>query len=323
MNWHRALDIQMDTWKWCNSDEGTLYNASFFSSHLYKAQRGTSISMDDPILKDGYDMARHAGISLWRGDTIYVTSDMLHLILQAAHDLPNEATIDFHTLLSPYGFALFEEAIVGEDSGGETVTVSAISWEIAPLAIRAGREDAEECVVIYFWNDPYDMRDKYNPGFLEVLHSTKVPVPSLVIQHFYPALDGSTVPQFTSEPGTEIVTATVRLFVAMNLLAQQKIGTPVRLRPDRATRKRYAREHPDGPERLITLITLRRKSVKKDDEEPQKVEWSRRWVVRGHWRKQWYPSVKRHDWVYIHEFIKGPEDKPLVITERRVFNFRR
>jgi hypothetical protein len=74
---------------------------------------------------------------------------------------------------------------------------------------------------------------------------------------------------------------------------------------------------------MITLITLRRKSVKKDDEEPAKIEWSRRWVVRGHWRKQWYPKSQTHDYVYIHDFIKGPEDKPLVITERRVFNFRR
>lgn len=141
--------------------------------------------------------------------------------------------------------------------------------------------------------------------------------------HWYATLEGQKVPR-TGLPGSELITELLALFVAMNLVAQQRIGTPMVLDPDRATRRRMKRDFgDDGPERRITLITLRRKSVKKDDEEPKKVEWSRRWPVRGHWRRQWYPKLKRHDWVYIYEYIKGPEDKPLVITERRIFNFRR
>ena len=173
--------------------------------------------------------------------------------------------------------------------------------------------------MLYYFTDPTDFNDDFNEEFMRQL---KGPPPPLMIAHFYPVTVGDTLPKVTIT-GSDIVVGILKLFVAMQMLAQQKIGAPIRLNPDRASRKRYARQHPDGPERIITLITLRRKSVKKDDEEPMKVEWSRRWIVRGHWRRQWYPSLKRHDWKYIYECIKGPEDKPLVITERRVFNFRR
>lgn len=41
------------------------------------------------------------------------------------------------------------------------------------------------------------------------------------------------------------------------------------------------------------------------------VEWSHRWVVRGHWRRQWYPSVQRHRLIWVDPYVKGPEDAPL------------
>jgi hypothetical protein len=41
------------------------------------------------------------------------------------------------------------------------------------------------------------------------------------------------------------------------------------------------------------------------------VEYSCQWSVRGHWRQQYYPSKGRHQPVYVDEYIKGPEDKPL------------
>jgi len=46
-------------------------------------------------------------------------------------------------------------------------------------------------------------------------------------------------------------------------------------------------------------------------DEPGKVEWQRRWMVRGHWRLQPYGpkhSLRRMRW--IDPYVKGPEDKP-------------
>ncbi|WP_342314652.1 hypothetical protein LIX17_25740 (plasmid) [Mycobacterium avium subsp. hominissuis] len=39
--------------------------------------------------------------------------------------------------------------------------------------------------------------------------------------------------------------------------------------------------------------------------------YSHRWVVRGHWRRQWYPSLNRHVPIWITDYIAGPADLPI------------
>lgn len=43
---------------------------------------------------------------------------------------------------------------------------------------------------------------------------------------------------------------------------------------------------------------------------------SHRWVVRGHWRRQWYPSIQRHKPIYITDYIAGPEGTPIVVRDK-------
>lgn len=45
-------------------------------------------------------------------------------------------------------------------------------------------------------------------------------------------------------------------------------------------------------------------------------EWRHRWVVRGHWRNHWYPSLKDHRPVWISPYLKGPADAPLLGGEK-------
>lgn len=40
-------------------------------------------------------------------------------------------------------------------------------------------------------------------------------------------------------------------------------------------------------------------------------EWSCRWIVTGHLRNQYYPSIGGHRTIYVPPFVKGPADKPL------------
>ena len=319
--WHRALDVQMALHKWCLSAEGTVYNYAFFADLLSRV----ADEEDDEII-----VAASAGVqqvfkeTLWRADTLYVTSDMMHVLMAAAQDLPEDATFDEHVLITSNGFCMFEEPIVGIDRHQKKVLFHGIAWS-KQMIRKSPHPDIDKGMglVIFFLVDPTDPLDDYNKGYTEQMRKDGFSIPPLTLQHFYPATFGQTVPcPKETESGSLIVEETLKLFIAMQLIAQQKIGEPMRMRPDRACRRRYQREYGDN-ERLITLITLRRKSVKKDDEEPQKIEWNRRWVVQGHWRKQWYPKSKTHDYIYIHEYIKGPEDKPLVLSERRVFNFAR
>lgn len=65
----------------------------------------------------------------------------------------------------------------------------------------------------------------------------------------------------------------------------------------------------------ISVITLRHPKREYDDEvEP--VDWQHRWIVNGHWRQQWYPSLGVNLPKWIHAYVKGPEDKPLVVKEK-------
>ncbi len=321
MNWKLALDIQMDTHKWCMSEYGMLTNSSVFYSMAERHAKAGITKLRDNLTEASVDSALMLNSILYRGDTCYVTSDMLHLTLQAAHDLPDDISWESRDLLTPVGFLLLEEPLHGEDLHGHTMGLSAIAWKVQPVTTTSG--ELREVCHMFFFTSADDDEDWANKNIIPHMRSEGEPIPPLFFAHWYPAIIGMPLPHHDDRPGAEVMIMTLRLFYAFNKLAHQTIGKPIELRPDRASRKRFAREHPDEPERVISLITLRRKSVKKDDHEPQKVDWSRRWIVRGFWRKQWYPKAQRHDWKYIHEYVKGPEDKPLVITERRVFNFRR
>jgi hypothetical protein len=72
----------------------------------------------------------------------------------------------------------------------------------------------------------------------------------------------------------------------------------------------------------VLVITLRRERSK-DDAEPKEVNWTRRWITSGHWRNQWYPSLGVHRQIWINEYVKGPDDKPLVLHSGKAYEFVR
>lgn len=72
-------------------------------------------------------------------------------------------------------------------------------------------------------------------------------------------------------------------------------------------------------DQTVSVVQLRQRPPRKrtDQEgEGRIVDWSHRWIVDGHWRNQWYPSLGIHQSRYIDAYEKGPEDKPLVIREK-------
>lgn len=317
--WELALDIQMDTHKWCMENHGEIFHQAMIHSLFTRGNHIPHLHEDSPEIKN---IVHHLQETLWRADTIFVTRDMQHLLMQAAHDLPDDFVFDFHDLLSPRGFVLFEEPMEGTDLRGGTVMMHGILWEHSPVAASEKHPESTEAIMVYMLTDPHDFRDSTNEELLDVMAQYDIPVPPLLLSHIYPHFPWNTVPEVNDEPGQAIVAGIVRIFVALQLLAQQTIGEPMKLRPPRAQRKRAISWDRDR-ERYITLITLRRKTVKKDDHVPQTIERTHRWIVRGHWRKQPYKKTGTWAWKYIYEHIRGPEDKPLLISERRVFNFRR
>ena len=64
-------------------------------------------------------------------------------------------------------------------------------------------------------------------------------------------------------------------------------------------------------EPVIRIIQLRRRGPAINGGETQSRDYSCRWLVRGHWRNQFYPSSKSHRPRFIPAYVKGPDDKPL------------
>ena len=71
----------------------------------------------------------------------------------------------------------------------------------------------------------------------------------------------------------------------------------------------------------VTILRLRR-HVSAAAETARAQDWSCQWIVRGHWRNQWHPSLGEHRQRYIAPYIKGPDDKPLRLGDRAVEFFR-
>jgi hypothetical protein len=67
----------------------------------------------------------------------------------------------------------------------------------------------------------------------------------------------------------------------------------------------------------VVVVKLRRASSHVQREGEGHVEWQHRWIVRGHWRKQACGvgrAERRPVWISAH--VKGPDDKPLHISEK-------
>ena len=83
-----------------------------------------------------------------------------------------------------------------------------------------------------------------------------------------------------------------------------------------------ARGHVDSktsarkPIDTLRIVTLRRPKYKRTGAtDGNGREYSHRWWVHGHWANLWHPSIQMNRQHWIEDYIKGPEDKPLVLKD--------
>lgn len=97
----------------------------------------------------------------------------------------------------------------------------------------------------------------------------------------------------------------------------------IAVKEDVPSNRAFRRRHGSDAIPTVTLMRLRRPSNADGSESASSpVDWSHRWVVGGHWRNQFRPSTQDHLPTWIAPYIKGPEDKPLVLKDR-VYTFVR
>ena len=108
-----------------------------------------------------------------------------------------------------------------------------------------------------------------------------------------------------------------KIFAASMALMQQEITVNERTPVDRSTRRRLERE---GwiREAIVNVVKLRR-AKRQGGGDGKSYELTCQFVVRGHWRNQYYPSTNEHRPIFVLPYIKGPEGAPLKAQADRVF----
>lgn len=103
---------------------------------------------------------------------------------------------------------------------------------------------------------------------------------------------------------------------------QQKIIVADVAHIERHARKRVEKELKRKPE--LRLVQLRRteysRPAETSEEDKAKREYNCQWQVDGHWRNQKVgPGRKETKLTWVRPYIKGPDDKPLVVPPKKVY----
>lgn len=257
-----------------------------------------------------------------RAETVFVSAEMCALVEKAVEDMP-DVPIQVENLMWKEAFIYFERPIrhpvgfvLGEDQISETRAIG--FWDVAHL-VQGETVDTDEPVM--------------KPGVVHVTfvdsteHITDTLGWSQAAPLFPYDLSGWTygkrwesVEGAEGESGKTVFKGLAqqrKLLLAVNLLAAQYISvrsTEKGIRQQRRRGERMGLASPNPGD--ITYVTLRRAHNREASGEGEGVEFSHRFIVSGHWRHQFYPSRGEHRLIWINPFIKGPDDKPLIIRDR-------
>lgn len=282
------------------------------------------------------------GHTFLRADPIYVSDDVQTLWEHACETFELEK-ITRDDLVVPAGFAVLPRAHAITDIHGKTVRYRAFSW--LPISQRETYDWDEGARDQGVWLAMLSNLNDVDDYWLEN-HIGSDGVPGSVIRDVSLAMDqpwslmhGSPL-TFDKEIATDgildhstgiarVIEDPVEVVAANHIygeiqcfwrLMSQLVMTEERL-PRQARRQRERELRVSN----VKVLHLRRpKHPLPDDHEPQDANYSHRFIVDGHWRKQPYgpranPTYKQ---IWISPYVKGPDDKPL-ITKRRGVEFDR
>lgn len=228
---------------------------------------------------------------LRRASTYFVTTDMVALLEASWPSLPESPLLD-EEVPSLDGFILFDRPLEGawinQDESVRDIPVCGYLWAINRGGLVA-----------------FILSDGRHPD----LRDGPVPDDPILPAGTYIAYDA--VWENFDEPAQR----TTKPLRAAWAFMRQKLAATTTEAVDRAERRRCARL--DLPQE-VNVVRVR-KHLRTTDDNPGTcdVEWSHRWLVAGHWRQQpCGPGLRGRRPTWISGYVKGPEDKPLVIKDR-------
>lgn len=228
-----------------------------------------------------------------RDGAVYVVSpEMFDLAQMAGQSMPSQALV--RTDIPSESGVIFFPGIVGYGKDGLPAATVAVSWS----CVSTDYSDESSGEVVYLV-----LYDRIDGVGVRPVHMLVWPV-------------GES--QFAQDDPVYEAWGSRTLLAAWTLM-QQPIAAVERGSIVRPAAKRARRA--GLPNSDVSVIRLRR-AASDPSGEPGAREYHHRWIVRGHWRNQYLPSRKTHRLQWITEHVKGPEDKPLKLTEK-VYSWQR
>jgi hypothetical protein len=241
-----------------------------------------------------------------QGYRYWVAPDMTRLCRVAATTLPEaladgEITFHFEDLPCSVGTVVFETPLL---------SVSDMSFRVeSPREYEEGPIDAIQ------WQTSFDSEGQYGVMVIPWQGRSHDDLANLGGPGNPPQWPRTVFPLPFGEPLNPAIDLCV-LYSLWSMLGQHIALTETSKAP-RPSVKRWQRKHGHEPEDIV-VVTLRRPTGHHGDDAPSGgVDWTHQWIVDGHWRNQPYGaahSLRRLQW--IAPFIKGPEDKPLILPPK-------
>lgn len=326
--------------EWANRDPATRY------AMPSKKVRGRIVPYT------GQEIAEQMQTGLRMTENFFVGKDVTEVLREIAKVMPPEV-LHKEDLPATHGFVVFEEPFMLTDVNVKVLPVRALMWftEIVGKAHTEQQQglviwaliDFDDRVIDNFYK--YSDQDKlvrdmvsqgiqftpatvFSVGFenysFELADATGSIVGSdekmvLVDNHdgtwtvtttdaSWDPIKDQRLPAFSKrvipEPLVTFLQALWR-FQKQELTSREEMWTP------KTTSKQLLRRQLQvNP---VSIVHLRRRAPGPEGNK----EWqlSHRFIVRGHWRRQWYPSEKRHMSIWIRAHSKGPENAPWLIRD--------
>lgn len=326
--WQGVLDQQLDLHHFWRSDAGRR-SAIGFGKSMMRVESEAHPGYEDVVEDLITQLDETEATKLYSADTFYVDPDMMTVVEKAAETFEPEP-LRATDLITPGGFVVLPRPFSTLDRHNKVVSIRAFSW--MPCVERKDfgatqliEEEDSYGVHLSLYSHIDDFTDPASDGYAEEYAERFESMRAAHERYGTPyALAHFTVWGF-GDPLPEEAGGWAGWWVPIQAffrLTLQTVGDRYNQQPDRAARKRADRVLMPKKDRYVTVIRLRRPKAKHDDE-PAHVDWQHRWLVGGHWRNQWYPAVGEHRQIWIAPYVKGPDDKPLLIRKGRAFELVR
>ena len=315
-----ALIAKMRIHEWYGSRDGEAYLRNVLQSLNDKHDPKERLNTDGLVYLQR-QMIKNS-------DPIYVSMDVTDVVDYARWTFEPEALLPGDPFV-PCGFALFPRALLIDDAPVgptrpnnyvEGIPIRAMAWN------SMHTEDLSQgCFWIAYYvhiddeklagggfSDPDQIKyfRRYAP--LTIAHQWQWSWGRVPSENSALVYDGE-----TQEEGDNRARQQAALAQTFWRIGQQRVPVPERVpRGIWRDAQRKGFKHRD-----VKVLTLRRAQEKKPVE-PTGRTMKVRSITDGHWRNQWYPSIREHRQIWIFPYIRGPEGAPL-IQPTKAIEFKR